>query len=121
MRKLAGIVAAATCLLAVCLPAPASAQVYFGFGFGNGYWDGYHGSYPYYRPWRSYRYYHRPWHPYYRPFIRPRFDYHDYYDDEEYGYGDDDHVARCEAHYRSYNPETDMFLGYDGEYHYCRL
>jgi hypothetical protein len=31
------------------------------------------------------------------------------------------HVARCEARFRSYNPRTDMYLGYDGEYHRCRL
>ena len=42
------------------------------------------------------------------------------------GYGDYDrgwatHVARCEARYRSYNADTDMFLGYDGDYHRCRL
>lgn len=28
-------------------------------------------------------------------------------------------VAWCEAHYRSYNPSTGMFLGYDGHYHPC--
>ena len=33
----------------------------------------------------------------------------------------DDHVAACEARYRSYSAETDMFLGYDGKYHYCNL
>ncbi len=33
----------------------------------------------------------------------------------------DAHVARCEAKYRSYKAETDMFLGYDGNYHRCRL
>ena len=33
----------------------------------------------------------------------------------------DDHVAACEAEYRSYNAETDMFLGYDGDYHRCNL
>lgn len=33
----------------------------------------------------------------------------------------DDHVADCEARYRSYNSETDMFLGYDGQYHRCNL
>lgn len=33
----------------------------------------------------------------------------------------DDHVAACEARYRSYNAETDMFLGYDGQYHRCSL
>lgn len=31
------------------------------------------------------------------------------------------HVAACQARYRSYNPATDMYLGYDGNYHYCRL
>jgi len=31
------------------------------------------------------------------------------------------HVARCEARYRSYNARTDMYLGYDGQYHRCRL
>lgn len=33
----------------------------------------------------------------------------------------DDHVAACEDQYRSYNAETDMFLGYDGRYHRCNL
>ena len=33
----------------------------------------------------------------------------------------DDHVQACEAQYRSYNAETDMFLGYDGHYHRCNL
>ena len=33
----------------------------------------------------------------------------------------DDHVQACEAQYRSYNAETDMFLGYDGRYHRCNL
>lgn len=28
-------------------------------------------------------------------------------------------VAWCEAHFRSYNPATGMYLGYDGEYHSC--
>lgn len=31
------------------------------------------------------------------------------------------HVARCEARYRSYDPRTDSFLGYDGDYHRCTL
>jgi hypothetical protein len=35
--------------------------------------------------------------------------------------GYNSHVAACEARYRSYNAETDMFLGYDGDYHRCRL
>lgn len=38
-----------------------------------------------------------------------------------YDRGWESHVARCEARYRSYNEDTDMFLGYDGDYHRCRL
>lgn len=33
----------------------------------------------------------------------------------------DDHVARCEARYRSYSAETDTYLGFDGAYHRCNL
>jgi len=40
---------------------------------------------------------------------------------DRYDNGYDDHVAACEAQYRSYNAETDMFLGYDGRYHRCNL
>jgi hypothetical protein len=31
------------------------------------------------------------------------------------------HVARCEARYRSYDANTDTYLGYDGVRHRCRL
>ncbi len=31
------------------------------------------------------------------------------------------HVAACEDRYRSYSAETDMYLGFDGDYHRCRL
>jgi len=37
------------------------------------------------------------------------------------GGGMNSHVAACNARYRSYNPQTDMFRGYDGDWHYCRL
>lgn len=30
------------------------------------------------------------------------------------------HVAWCLGRYRSYNPATDRYLGYDGRYHRCR-
>jgi len=30
------------------------------------------------------------------------------------------HVEWCLGRYRSYNPRTDMYLGYDGHYHRCR-
>lgn len=33
----------------------------------------------------------------------------------------DDHVAACEARYRSYSAESDTFLGYDGLRHRCTL
>jgi hypothetical protein len=31
------------------------------------------------------------------------------------------HVAACEDRYRSYNAETDTYLGFDGDRHLCRL
>lgn len=30
------------------------------------------------------------------------------------------HIEWCLARYRSYNPDTNMYLGYDGSYHRCR-
>ena len=30
-------------------------------------------------------------------------------------------VARCEAHFQSYDDDTDLYLGFDGDYHRCRL
>jgi hypothetical protein len=35
--------------------------------------------------------------------------------------GDDDHIAACEAKYRSYNAETDLYLTFGGEYKHCTL
>lgn len=32
-----------------------------------------------------------------------------------------DNVAACEARYRSYDTSTGLYLGYDGNYHPCRL
>jgi hypothetical protein len=37
---------------------------------------------------------------------------------DEYGSG---HVQRCLARYRSYDPATDTYMGYDGIRRYCRL
>jgi hypothetical protein len=34
---------------------------------------------------------------------------------------DDDHIALCEAKYRSYNDETDMYLSFGGEWKRCTL
>lgn len=33
----------------------------------------------------------------------------------------DGHVARCLNRYRSYDPDTDTYRGYDGRLHRCRL
>jgi hypothetical protein len=40
-----------------------------------------------------------------------------YYPRRTYAYGA--HERWCLNRYRSYNPRTDMFLGYDGRYRYC--
>ena len=40
--------------------------------------------------------------------------------DRAYAY-EGDHVAACEDAYRSYDPRTDTYLGYDGYRHYCEL
>jgi hypothetical protein len=34
---------------------------------------------------------------------------------------DDDHVAACEAKYRSYDEDTDMYLSFGGEWKRCTL
>ncbi|MEI2383724.1 BA14K family protein [Breoghania sp. JC706] len=49
----------------------------------------------------------------------------DYYDYGRYDYGPprpwtSDWRAYCLSRYRSFNPSTGYFLGYDGEYHFCR-
>ncbi|MGC1776936.1 MAG: BA14K family protein [Xanthobacteraceae bacterium] len=56
--------------------------------------------------------------------------YYDYYPGYAYGpayavpppvvvEGGGGSVAYCESRYRSYNPATGLFLGYDGQYHPC--
>lgn len=37
---------------------------------------------------------------------------------DEYGGG---HVRRCLDRYRTYDPDSDTFVGFDGNRHYCRL
>jgi hypothetical protein len=56
------------------------------------------------------------WWPYYGTYN------YGYYNPGYYGYGyayPGDNQAWCEAHFRSYNPATGMYLGYDGVYHTC--
>jgi hypothetical protein len=76
--------------------ALAPRNVYYG-DYYDPYYDGYEPYY--YRPAMIYRY--GPPVGVYRS-----------------GYG---HVARCEARYRTYDPRTNTFVGYDGRLHYCRF
>jgi hypothetical protein len=70
----------------------------------------------YHRRFGNYRHYHDGWW-YSRPFWRiPGFGLGITIDP---GNRSNAHVAWCEDRYRSYNPRTDMYLGYDGDYHYC--
>jgi hypothetical protein len=38
-----------------------------------------------------------------------------------YGSGYADWLAYCSAKYRSFNPNTGLYLGFDGHYHPCRM
>lgn len=50
-----------------------------------------------------------------RPAPEPYYDA--YYAADPY----DSHVQRCLARYRSYDPRTDTYVGYDGRLRYCQL
>ncbi len=67
--------------------------------------------YRYRRPGYGYRYrgywYRRPWWTFTVPVPGPV-------------YGGNRHVRWCLNRYRSYNPRTDTFMGYDGYRHRCR-
>jgi BA14K-like protein len=124
--KKSALAAVAAVLLSVMAPLPAEAQ--YRHGFNN--WDG-DRNHGYVNRWSGNRYYNR-----YRPFYGGlgfglgagifgfalgsalANSYSNSY--RVYG-GYDDHVARCEARFRSYDASTDMYLGYDGYYHRCRL
>lgn len=48
----------------------------------------------------------------------PAYEVYDaYYPADPY----DAHVQRCLARYRSYDPRTDTYVGFDGRLRYCRL
>jgi hypothetical protein len=93
--------------------APAEAQSFsFGFGFGNS----------------PHVYHHTPFYDYnWRWRHMPRFAPRHFV--PRTGVSIDigpihlsvSHIARCEARFRSYNRHTDMYMGYDGRHHYCRL
>ncbi|PTW58830.1 BA14K-like protein [Breoghania corrubedonensis] len=42
------------------------------------------------------------------------------YDGGRYPAWSDGWYRYCESRYRSFNPRTGYFLGYDGQYHFCR-
>jgi hypothetical protein len=53
----------------------------------------------------------------YRVYLGGDFYSDDYYGGREYVYGG--HVEWCLNRYRSYNPRTNTFMGYDGYHHRC--
>jgi len=53
----------------------------------------------------------------YRVYLGGHFYSDDYYGGREYVYGG--HVEWCLNRYRSYNPRTNTFMGYDGYKHRC--
>jgi BA14K-like protein len=80
---------------------------YYPYGYSNNYAYGYNNNY--YQP-APYAYY-QPAPTYVAP--APVVSYRAAaWTPEWYSY--------CEARYRSFNPSTGYFLGYDGEYHFCR-
>jgi hypothetical protein len=58
--------------------------------------------------------------PYYGYGYGPAYyDDDDYYDEVGPAYAGDDGIAQCQARYRSFDPESGTFLGYDGLRHPC--
>lgn len=99
----------AACLagaLAATSVVPAQAQSFsFGFGFGNG--PSFHSYNDSDWRWRN------------RHFPRAR---------SNFGFSVNvapryrsSHVSRCEDRFRSYDRRTDMYMGFDGDWHRCTL
>jgi hypothetical protein len=98
---------AATTATAEARISPAGAAIaggIFGFALGALATQPHYSTYGYY-PYATYGY------------AYPDAD--DYAPTVTYGYSGNSHVAWCEANYRSYNPATDTYLGYDGYLHRC--
>jgi hypothetical protein len=107
MKTLASGLAALMLAVTLAIPAPASAQS-FSFGFSVGPRVSYCDMYP----WDC-----RPRWWGHRPRARINIDLGPL----RFSLRARTHVARCEARFRSYNRYTDMYLGFDGDWHYCRL
>ncbi|HQZ11476.1 MAG TPA: BA14K family protein [Devosia sp.] len=110
MKKLLALAATALVSVALALPAatPAAAQ---GFSFGWSVGPGYMGYNQNYRPWGYYG------GPRVRSGISIGVGGVRVRGSSSWSY----HVARCEARYRSYDSRSDTYLGFDGNYHRCRL
>jgi len=101
---LAAIAAAAVVTMTTPF-ATRPASAYVGFTLG--------GPYQGFGP--SYEYYYGP--GYFGPYRYPPPYYDGYYPRyHEHG----DAVASCAARFRSYDPVTHSYLGYDGQRHHCR-
>jgi hypothetical protein len=103
-------------LLGAATPS-ASARVFHGFhgvrgpgvgAFGAGLALGTLGGLAWGGPWGY------DWGPYGYDYAYAPYDYA--YAGPAIGGGD---VGWCEAHFRSYNPATETYLGFDGRYHHC--
>lgn len=106
---------------------------------------GYYGPrrYGYGRPYYGRRYYARPYYgrPYYRGYYRPYYGYYDYDPGAAIAAGivglaagaitssamappprrrSASWIAYCSRKYKSFNPRTGTYLGYDGRRHICR-
>jgi len=88
-----------------------------GYARYNKRWHGdrYRNRYGNYRHYHNGYYYASPWWLLTAPLVAGAVIAPRAYDND---YGDG-HVQWCLNRYRSYNPNTDSFLGYDGRYHRC--
>jgi hypothetical protein len=120
-RSVTGAIVAATVFAAtVMASAPAFAQYYYdaGPGYAPGY--GYDGSRPYPQEQQEQGqggYGYGGGYIEQAPPAGPIYEGRSVGQDPAMGAGDQ--VAWCEGHYKSYNPETGTYLGFDGMRHPC--
>lgn len=110
MKKILAL--AGSLLMAATLALPATPAAAQGFSFGWSFGPGYMRYDNDYRPW-------------WRQGPRVRSGITIGVDGVDVRYRSSSswsrHVDRCEDRYQSYSALTDMYLGYDGDYHRCRL
>jgi hypothetical protein len=111
MKKIAAGLLALMLAGPLAIPAPASAQS-FSFGFNVGPRVSYCDMYP----WDC-----RPRHRFFRPRARVHFDAGPFIRFSISGPRFRSHVIRCERRFKSYDRRSDMYLGFDGDWHRCRL